>query len=68
MSTLQNVKIGSDAIAWEPNGKVDPWDHVESIMALNLLDFKEEALKRFRLYIFAERTMVLGIQNIKARK
>ena len=35
------------AIAWEPNGKVDPWDHVESIMALNLLDFKEEALKGF---------------------
>ena len=34
-------------IAWEPNGKVDPWDHVESIMALNLLDFKEEALKGF---------------------
>ena len=35
------------AISWEPNGKVDPWDHVESIMALNLLDFKEEALKGF---------------------
>ena len=35
------------AIAWEPYGKVDPWDHVESIMALNLLDFKEEALKGF---------------------
>ena len=35
------------AIAWEPNGKVDPWDHVESIMALNLLDFKDEALKGF---------------------
>ncbi len=35
------------AIAWEPDGKIDPWDHVESIMGLNVLGMRNEAKAGF---------------------
>ena len=25
------------AIAWEPSSKIDPWDHIESAMGLDVL-------------------------------
>ena len=35
------------AIAWEPDGKIDPWDHTESIMGLNVLGMEVEAKAGF---------------------
>ena len=30
-------------IRWEPNSKLDPWDHIESAMGLDVLGFEEES-------------------------
>ena len=35
------------SIAWEPDGKIDPWDHTESIMGLNVLGMEVEAKAGF---------------------
>ena len=32
------------AIAWEPSSKIDPWDHVESAMGLDVLGFENLSL------------------------
>lgn len=38
----------SGALPWFPGGKTDPWDHVESAMALSVTGFHEEALAAYR--------------------
>ena len=30
-------------IRWEPNSKLDPWDHIESAMGLDVLGFEAES-------------------------
>ena len=30
-------------IRWEPNSKLDPWDHIESAMGLDVMGFEEES-------------------------
>ena len=32
-------------IRWEPNSKLDPWDHIESAMGLDVLGFEAESKK-----------------------
>ena len=44
---MLNVKNSAGAIAWEPDGKIDPWDHTESIMGLNVLGMEVEAKAGF---------------------
>ena len=44
ISECQNL---DGSIAWEPDGKIDPWDHVESLMGLNVLDMNVEAKAGF---------------------
>ena len=39
------------AIAWEPSSKIDPWDHVESAMGLDVLGFEESSKKAYEWLI-----------------
>jgi hypothetical protein len=41
--TIARVQTPSGAIPWFPGGHVDPWDHVESAMALSACGLLEEA-------------------------
>ena len=34
-------------IRWEPNSKLDPWDHIESAMGLDVLGFEAESKKAY---------------------
>ncbi|MFL2753672.1 MAG: prenyltransferase [Gammaproteobacteria bacterium] len=34
-------------IAWEPKSKIDPWDHVESAMGLDVLGFQSNSIKAY---------------------
>jgi len=34
-------------IRWEPNSKLDPWDHIESAMGLDVLGFEEQSNKAY---------------------
>jgi len=38
----------SGALPWFPGGKTDPWDHVESAMALSVTGFDEQARAAYR--------------------
>ncbi|MFT4201042.1 prenyltransferase [Gordonia sp. (in: high G+C Gram-positive bacteria)] len=38
----------SGALPWFPGGKTDPWDHVESAMALSVTGFVDEAVAAYR--------------------
>ena len=35
------------AIAWEPRSKIDPWDHVESAMGLDILGYEDNSKKAY---------------------
>ena len=37
----------SGVIAWEPNSKIDPWDHIESAMGLDILGYQKESRKAY---------------------
>jgi len=39
------------AIAWEPSSKIDPWDHVESAMGLDILGFEDNSKKAYEWLI-----------------
>ena len=39
-------------IHWEPDSKLDPWDHIESAMALDVMGFEAESKKRFKNFRF----------------
>ena len=36
------------AIAWEPSSKIDPWDHIESAMGLDVLGFEDNSKKAYK--------------------
>lgn len=38
----------SGALPWFPGGKTDPWDHIESAMALSVTGFTDEARAAYR--------------------
>ena len=40
------------AIAWEPSSKIDPWDHIESAMGLDVLGFEDNSKKAYKISYF----------------
>ena len=44
---ISECQNSDGSIAWEPNGKIDPWDHIESLMGLNVLDMNTESKAGF---------------------
>ena len=44
------------AIAWEPRSKIDPWDHVESAMGLDILGFEDNSKKAYEWLIDSQET------------
>ncbi len=42
-SAIVGMQAESGALPWFPGGKTDPWDHVESAMALSVTGFIDEA-------------------------
>ncbi len=36
------------AIHWEPKGKIDPWDHTESAMGLDVLGFQKKSILAYQ--------------------
>jgi hypothetical protein len=34
-------------IHWEPDSKLDPWDHIESAMGLDVMGFEAESKKAY---------------------
>ena len=44
------------AIAWEPRSKIDPWDHVESAMGLDVLGFEDNSKKAYEWLIDSQET------------
>ena len=36
-------------IHWEPDSKLDPWDHIESAMGLDVMGFEVESKKAYKL-------------------
>ena len=44
---ISECQNSDGSVAWEPNGKIDPWDHVESLMGLNVLEMHAESKAGF---------------------
>ena len=44
---ISECQNSDGSVAWEPNGKIDPWDHIESLMGLNVLDMNTESKAGF---------------------
>lgn len=44
---IRHIQLDSGAIPWFENGKLDPWDHCEAIMALNIVGDSVSAEKAF---------------------
>ncbi len=47
-TAIAAMQEDSGALPWFPGGKTDPWDHVESAMALSATGFHDEALAAYR--------------------
>ncbi|GGG13568.1 prenyltransferase [Rhodococcoides trifolii] len=45
--SIAAVQERSGAIPWSPTGHTDPWDHVESAMALSVVGLREEATRAY---------------------
>ena len=44
---ILDVQASDGSISWERNKKFDPWDHIESAMALTVAGETEVAMKAF---------------------
>lgn len=42
-AAIADMQTDSGALPWFPGGKTDPWDHIESAMALSVTGFIDEA-------------------------
>ncbi|NMO04595.1 prenyltransferase [Gordonia sp. TBRC 11910] len=42
-AAIARMQTDSGALPWFPGGKTDPWDHIESAMALSVTGFADEA-------------------------
>ena len=40
---ILSCQDSNGGIRWEPNSKLDPWDHIESAMGLDVLGFEAES-------------------------
>ncbi|MEX2625571.1 MAG: hypothetical protein WD225_01740 [Ilumatobacteraceae bacterium] len=45
---LASLQLGTGMIPWFPGGHCDPWNHVESAMALDVAGFSDEAAHAYR--------------------
>jgi len=45
---ILDIQADDGSICWEKNKKLDPWDHIESAMALTVAGQKEAAKKAFK--------------------
>ena len=48
-AAIAAMQEASGALPWFPGGQTDPWDHVESAMALSVTGFHAEAEAAYRL-------------------
>ena len=55
VSYIAGVQRSDGAIPWFPAGDLDPWDHVEAAMALNVGGLHEEAAAAYRWLCHAQR-------------
>lgn len=46
-AAIARMQEPSGALPWFPGGKTDPWDHVESAMALSVTGFHEQAVAAY---------------------
>jgi hypothetical protein len=46
--SIARVQLDSGAIPWFPDGHTDPWDHVQSAMALSSAGLIDEAVRAYR--------------------
>ena len=44
---LASLQLASGMIPWFPGGHCDPWNHVETAMALNVAGFRDEARRAY---------------------
>ena len=44
---ILNCQDSRGGIRWEPGSKLDPWDHIEAAMGLDVLGFKDESKKAY---------------------
>ena len=45
---ILNCQDIDGGIRWEPSSKLDPWDHIESAMGLDVLGFESESIKAYK--------------------
>ena len=45
---ILSCQDSNGGIRWEPNSKLDPWDHIESAMGLDVLGYEEESKMAYR--------------------
>ena len=46
--SIQTLQLPSGMIPWYPNGHCDPWNHVETAMALNIMGRDDAALQAYQ--------------------
>ena len=46
--SIQALQLPNGMIPWYPNGHCDPWNHVETAMALNIMGRDEAALSAYK--------------------
>ena len=46
--SIQSLQLSDGMIPWYPNGHCDPWNHVETAMALNVMGRDEAALAAYQ--------------------
>ena len=44
---ILNCQDSDGGIRWEPSSKLDPWDHIESAMGIDVLGFESESKKAY---------------------
>ncbi|MBJ7491005.1 MAG: hypothetical protein JHC59_06695, partial [Ilumatobacteraceae bacterium] len=46
--SIQALQLPNGMIPWYPNGHCDPWNHVETAMALNIMGRDDAALSAYK--------------------
>ena len=56
------------SIAWEPSSKIDPWDHVESAMGLDILGLEDHSKKAYEWLINSQESDGSWFSEYKGEK
>ena len=54
--SIQSLQLPNGMIPWYPNGHCDPWNHVETAMALNIMGRDDAALSAYQWLANIQRT------------